>query len=436
MKLAYFSPLNPVKSGISDFSETLLAHLSRWMEITVFSAQAKQGKIENDWLGQHITIKQIQDYDSGQERNTYDAAVFHMGNNYAVHREISDTFFKYGGILELHDLALHHFVAAETIDKENYSRYQEIMRYCHGTMGQKAAELFLGGRIAAPWEKDSMQYTVNKHYIDRAQAVIVHSDFARQMVKGANPKAVVIHIPHGAQIAADPKKEKQDSRKRLGMDQEELILGTFGYIWENKRIASILKALKIFKQRHKEKKFHFYIVGEVHIPDLKEQICELELNDQVTVTGFVSLKDLEDYIKACDIALNLRYPTQGESSGTLCRLLGMGKIVMVTDIGSFREYPDDVVRRICYDSHEVDDIAACLEDLTADSKSLEQEAEKVLSYMKNYSWEENAKRYASFFRDMQQGTFYDESIERILDKIFELKLLDNKYISHFSKKLL
>lgn len=433
MKLAYFSPLNPVKSGISDFSETLLPYLSKYMEITAFTAEAKA---ENEWIRQNLAVRRIQDYDSETVRNTFDAAIFHMGNNYSVHKEISGLFMKYGGILELHDLALHHFVAAETIDQGNYSKYKEIMQYCHGKPGKKAAENFLEGKTAPPWETESMRYTVHKHYIDRAQAVIVHSDFAKQMIKGACPKAIVCNIPHGASIASEPKKEKQESRKRLGINQKELVFGTFGYLWPNKRIDAVLEALRIYKKQHIGKEFHFYIVGEVNIADLKEKICRMQLEGQVTVTGYVSLDQLEDYIKACDIAFNLRYPTQGESSGTLCRLLGMGKIVMVTDIGAFREYPDDVICRIRYDSNEINDIVSCLENLTADSNKLDLAETKVLSYMKKYSWEENAKRYAAFLSDLQKETYCDDSIERILDKVFELKLTSNGYISHLSKKLL
>ena len=47
------------------------------------------------------------------------------------------------------------------------------------------------------------------------------------------------------------------------------------------------------------------------------------------------------YLAACDIVLNLRYPTVGENSGTLMRALGLGKAVVVSDVGSFSEFPDE-----------------------------------------------------------------------------------------------
>ena len=37
--------------------------------------------------------------------------------------------------------------------------------------------------------------------------------------------------------------------------------------------------------------------------------------------GFTPIEDFVGYIAACDIVLNLRWPTVGESSGTLLRRL-------------------------------------------------------------------------------------------------------------------
>ncbi len=49
---------------------------------------------------------------------------------------------------------------------------------------------------------------------------------------------------------------------------------------------------------------------------------------------------------ACDIVLNLRYPTVGETSGSLQRALGLGKAVIVSDVGAFAELPDDVCLKV------------------------------------------------------------------------------------------
>ena len=45
--------------------------------------------------------------------------------------------------------------------------------------------------------------------------------------------------------------------------------------------------------------------------------------------GFLPIEDFNGMLAACDIVLNLRYPTVGESSGSLLRALGLGKAVLV-----------------------------------------------------------------------------------------------------------
>ena len=57
------------------------------------------------------------------------------------------------------------------------------------------------------------------------------------------------------------------------------------------------------------------------------------LSASVRVLGFAPIEDFVGYLGACDIVLNLRYPTVGESSGTLLRSLGLGKAVMVSEVG-------------------------------------------------------------------------------------------------------
>ena len=72
------------------------------------------------------------------------------------------------------------------------------------------------------------------------------------------------------------------------------------------------------------------------------------------VLGFAPIEDFVGYLAACDIVLNLRYPTVGESSGTLLRALGLGKAVLVSEVGSFREFPDDVCLKVPVGAGEED----------------------------------------------------------------------------------
>ena len=68
--------------------------------------------------------------------------------------------------------------------------------------------------------------------------------------------------------------------------------------------------------------------------------------------GFTPIEDFTGYMAACDIVLNLRFPTLGESSGSLLRALGLGRAVMVSDVGSFGEFPEDICLKVPVGSGE------------------------------------------------------------------------------------
>ena len=90
------------------------------------------------------------------------------------------------------------------------------------------------------------------------------------------------------------------------------------------------------------------LVGEPHPEFPLEPMIRSHgaLGATCAMLGFAPIEDFVGYLGACDIVLNLRYPTVGESSGTLLRSLGLGKAVLVSEIGSFQEFPDDVCLKV------------------------------------------------------------------------------------------
>jgi len=70
-------------------------------------------------------------------------------------------------------------------------------------------------------------------------------------------------------------------------------------------------------------------------------------------------------MKACDVHVNLRSPTMGETSGTAIRALALGKPLVVSDVGWFAELPSDVALKVPVDEDETETLAATLELLAS-----------------------------------------------------------------------
>src|SRR5258708_292674 len=77
--------------------------------------------------------------------------------------------------------------------------------------------------------------------------------------------------------------------------------------------------------------------------DGRELIIQHGMTEHVTITGYVSLEEFARHIASTDLAVNLRSHTVGETSASLCRIMGLGIPAMVSDLGWFSEIPDDAV---------------------------------------------------------------------------------------------
>src|SRR5450432_4325786 len=167
-------------------------------------------------------------------------------------------------------------------------------------------------------------------------------------------------IPHGAWIPAG---DRTAYRYKLGLDEITPLVGIFGFLKPYKRIAESLRAFRRLVRLVPNARM--ILVGEQH-PEfpVEPMIRSLGLSANVRVLGFAPIEDFVGYLGACDIVLNLHFPTVGESSGTLLRSLGLGKAVLVSDVGSFAEYPDEICLKVPVDATEEDTLFEYLNLLT------------------------------------------------------------------------
>jgi glycosyltransferase involved in cell wall biosynthesis len=83
----------------------------------------------------------------------------------------------------------------------------------------------------------------------------------------------------------------------------------------------------------------------------------------ITREAYVEEDRLWALMAACDVCVNLRAPTMGETSGSAIRALSLGKPLVVSDLGWFSELPDAVAARVPVDEREVEALAAVLSAL-------------------------------------------------------------------------
>ncbi|MEJ2084542.1 MAG: glycosyltransferase, partial [Acidobacteriota bacterium] len=105
------------------------------------------------------------------------------------------------------------------------------------------------------------------------------------------------------------------------------------------------------------------------------------VQDRVHTTGFLDYSSFEAAIAACDLCINLRYPTAGETSASLLRVLALGRPAVVSDYAYGAELPDSVVVKVPLGDGEVAAIGSRVGALLEDRIALEEMSHSARKYV-------------------------------------------------------
>ncbi|HEV7784558.1 MAG TPA: glycosyltransferase family 4 protein, partial [Thermoanaerobaculia bacterium] len=359
MRVAFFSPLPPMKSGIADYSAELLPHLAAECEIELI---VDEGFRPDPALAARFPVHGHRSLSRLLEQGRFDAVLYQLGNNSDYHTAIYRTLLEHPGVVVLHEYVLHHLVRELTLEANRPNLYVDELRYAYGRTGEAAARRCLATGVSL----DLWSYPLFERVVDSSLGVIVHNRFTRDRVLASRPLARVATVPHHLSLDA-PILEREQARAALGIDSNDFgdfVIATFGFMTPAKRPGVLLRAFA--RLRREMPRARLLIVGEVSRHFDFERVFTAELRQGVTITGRLELDRFLLYMQACDVAVNLRHPTAGETSGTVIRLLGLGKPLIVSNSGAFAEYPDDCCAKVDLDDTEEELLLGYLRTLAAD----------------------------------------------------------------------
>jgi len=340
MKIAFFSPLNPIQSGISDYSEELLLTLAgaavggRQLEIDLFIDRGY--KPSNPEIIRRFRVLPERDFDRAARQ--YDSVVYQMGNSPA-HAYIYDALMRHPGVVVMHEFVLHHLRQWMALNQGKRKAYLDLMGRRYGEEGREVARRVTLGQFP----ESLFNYPLSDEAVERAGAVIVHSEHMARLVREVRPALPLAVVPMG--VPLPPLIPKEVARVRLGIDPGTFLLTSVGHLNPYKRVPATLRAFKALLMDVPDS---LYLLVGSHSPHFSptRQVEMLGLTGKVRTTGYVSQEDFNYYLAAADVCINLRYPTAGETSAALLRIMGAGVPVLVSRTGSFEELPDDAVGKV------------------------------------------------------------------------------------------
>lgn len=337
LKLAYVSPLPPMRSGIAGYSAELLPELARYYDIDVV---VEQTEISIPWILDRCGVKTADWVLKNADH--YDRVLYHFGNS-SYHQHMFDMLVHVPGVIVVHDFYLGDIL--------NYLEVMGIQEHALSMALYKShgyavvAERLVKGELAHIVGK----YPANLMLLQMALGVIVHSEYSRNLTNiwyGKHISNDVTVIPLLRVPRSDSAIGRDQARKILALEPGDFLVCSFGLSGAaklNHRLLEAWLASALARDHHCSLVF----VGEPHGGEygvqLKEAMQASGLGQRVRITGWVDTAQFEQYLAAADMAVQLRSFSRGETSAAVLDCMNYGLATIVNAHGSFAELPVDAV---------------------------------------------------------------------------------------------
>jgi glycosyltransferase involved in cell wall biosynthesis len=350
--LAYFSPLAPIPSGISDYSAELLPELARHYEVEII---AFQGHVTDAGVKSNCAVRDLSYFETNASR--YSRVLYQMGNS-PFHAHMWRMIEHYPGTVVLHDF--YQSSVLDWVEREVQvpGAFGRALYRSHGYSG-------LLRDVREGRETAISAFPCNRHVLDAAAGVIVHSQHSVALAEQwYGPRAATdwVIIP---QLRTASLPERASARARFGFAESDYIVCSFGMVAECKLSHRLISAWsRSLLARDKNCKLVF--VGEMHEGEYGSQLLQMTQSErlarQVVFTGYADRQMYLDYLSAADQAVQLRTHSRGETSRALLDCLAYGLPTIVNAHGSLCDLPAGA-SLILPDAFEDAELAAALEAL-------------------------------------------------------------------------
>jgi glycosyltransferase involved in cell wall biosynthesis len=332
--IAWFSPMPPARSGVAIYSAEVVAALRREYSIDVYVdgprtpvepvPGAPAARTAHDFVGEHI-------------KRPYDLIVYQLGNS-SHHDYLWPYLFRYPGLVVLHDVHLHHARAAALLRTKRAVHYREEFHANHPAVSVDVAEVAVAGfdtHLLYEWP-------MTKLVVEAARLTAVHAPGMAAMLREASPSAAIetIRLGHGEAVTAERRRlSRERVRRERRIPDNAILFAVAGALTPEKRVAQVLDAFAAIRPYVPDGRVLLAGAPAAHY-DVAKDVSRRGLDEAVIITGYIEDEHaLTEHLCACDVSLNLRWPTAHEVSGPWVRALGAGVPTITTELAHLADVP-------------------------------------------------------------------------------------------------
>ncbi|MBV5330742.1 MAG: glycosyltransferase [Chlorobium sp.] len=351
-RLAFVSPLPPERTGIADYSAELLPALSAHYDIEVVVAQERVG---DSWVNLHSKVRDVLWFRT--HAGEFDRVLYQIGNS-PFHQYMLPLLREVPGTVVLHDFYMSGLMAWLELHAGAEHAWADALYVAHGYRAVR--DRYRDAEAA------KRKYPVNLQILQHAHGLIVHSEYSRSLVQqwcgeGFADTCEMIPLLRFASGVFD----KAAARKHLGIDRNDFVVCSFGFLDSTKLNYRLLDAW-LGSRLAGDKRCKLVFVGENQGADygsrLMQTIRSSNHGNRIRITGFASSETFRQYLMAADVAVQLRTHSRGETSAAVLDCMNHALPVIVNANGSMAELSSEAVWMLP-DKFEDDELIEALETM-------------------------------------------------------------------------
>lgn len=322
-RLAWFTPLPPVRSGVAQYNIELLPGLTSAYRIDLFVDGHPDRFVRPD---PDTSVYSAHDFVWKHRRRPYDLVVYQLGNA-PCHDYMWAYLVRYPGLVVLHDGQLHHARARSLLQQQRPEDYRKEFLFNHPAAAADLAELGIAGLLGSL----TYLWPMRRVIVESARLIVVHSHWLAARILEEHPDARVNVVEMGVPAPAGRADAGEIVRARHGIPADAILFMAFGKVTPEKRISQAIRALAA--TLNAVPAVHLLLAGEaVDYYDPQVEARAIGVAERVTTAGFIPHEEMAGYLTAADVCLCMRWPSGHETSAAWLRCLAAGRPTVITDL--------------------------------------------------------------------------------------------------------
>jgi glycosyltransferase involved in cell wall biosynthesis len=237
---------------------------------------------------------------------------------------------------------------------------------------------------------------------DQAKA-IVHTMSSRRALIRHGMDATAVHvINHGCLPPRDTSSDGLAAKAAVGLAPTDILLTMFGFVSPYKGHDLAIQCLERLPDH-----VHLAICGGSHpeadddfLASLIGLVHDRDLDDRVTITGWLTPAEADKYYAATDICLAPYTTADLSASGAITWALASGKPIIGSKIPAFRTICREQPCMLLTTPGRVNEIVWAVEKLTASPDAADRLVTAAREYVEAHTWQETAGVTSELYSSM------------------------------------